>query len=1025
MSIKKVFLLVVTFIFILESSLHCEAGCLCALRALSSAEKEQDESLGQAMAQILAKVVYANIEPASRKLVVTYPGAPISSLLLSLSDTNLLNVVRVAPNEFIATDVAFGLARLNGIAVIAVTHGAGTKPVLAEVGKFMNEGLPLIILTGGRSFNDQSIDGMHALTNPADLVSKSDEDIKIARAMGIEVFELSKFSTITSQQSLAAQFQEAVVFAMRNRKPVLVVVEPGISEMRTTQPLPLRDSIESKLSAADQQYYTDLAHVVFEKLNGSQQPVLYVGEGLPSQLVNLVETISEESGILTTVTLGAKGLIKEDLPTYGGIYQGAVTVWLPRTKQYVETSDFVLRIGNRIIPLVIEEGVDSRKFPRNTVTIPPLNRYPCGQHMECFLQELLRYSRAIGWRRRNLDSTLQLRSQVMPDNIEAMRTELISRNTLNRVLSYYNLKMPHECPFMYVVDRGTSWFVASYMATKGSQALLSNWTYGELGVAVGQAMAVALATDKMPIVLIGDGGYNQKGITLLPDLVSSKRHVVFVVFDNKLLRMGMPKGISQEAAHNIYETASGLDIAKVAQAQGAKAYTVTKNGELLDALRMAERKEGVHVIVVPVEDNEVDMPEPLRMLSERLAAQQDSISGTSQGSGIPYRVHDMRVGITGGSGSLGAPFIRWLLNRKNVQINTISRAPNSSQVQERIPGNIGRIKVERACLFDVNELNQLFEDSDVVYHIGGWVRGRQPIATAAEAMALNSLSTALIVKLAQKHGKRLIFASSGSVYLNNDILQPYFFEENLILSPDVELFVNKAVAYLGQVDESMFGESGGSNERIAIEFLERFLKINPVPDSVRDLYGLTKIIAERVVAKYSQGVSLRIWHAYGRGDETDRRLPLLIKKITEHSGEPVEVKRDEIAFCHIDTVLSALESAALYPLTLDNRIINVAGSELIDLPTAAKLIKQATDSPAVIRIVPQSDLPTLILDIRLMKTALGILPDKLFSEGIVENCVWLQDPQRWNRRKYWQITLDLDLQRLLQSELLIEANNQI
>lgn len=581
----------------------------------------QETTIGVEIARALQGLVFPGVKEPGRRLILAYPGAPIVPLLTEISNAGLLNVIRAAPNEFILTDVAFGLAQLNGIAVIVVTHGVGAKPVLAEVSKFINEGLPLLIFTASNSSNDPTYDGLHALSSPSAKVPNREKDIAIAKALGLDVFRIRFTEEGDASIAPAMQIEKAVKSSKRNKRPVLIVVDPKAPlQLAKFSIQPKNPAIStSTLSEKDIAKYKALARRTVRYLLKKDQPALHVGEGVPTKLATLIEQVSAELGIFLTVTWGAKGLIDESIDTYGGIYQGDVTVLAPGTKKYMENADFVLRLGNRRIPLDLEDGVGTRKFPKDTISIWADNKYPEGEHIEYYLKQLLVLARQQNYKPKNITSIPTFSKEVQPLDISELLSRKVSRRELHLTLTYYNFNIAHLKPLTYLVDPGSTWFPGAYMATKGHQAVFSNWNYGEIGVSAGQAMAVALSTDNLPIVLSGDGGYAQKGAALLPDFKRLGKDVIFVIFDNKTLMMGRPKAIEEKLRWNLYDTGT-TDIVSIAKAQGVKARTVNTNQELLDALQNAEKEKGVHVIVVPIENAEEDVSEALKIYANLMKA---------------------------------------------------------------------------------------------------------------------------------------------------------------------------------------------------------------------------------------------------------------------------------------------------------------------------------------------------------------------------------------------------------------------
>lgn len=136
----------------------------------------------------------------------------------------------------------------------------------------------------------------------------------------------------------------------------------------------------------------------------------------------------------------------------------------------------------------------------------------------------------------------------------------------------------------------------------------------------------------------------------------------------------------------------------------------------------------------------------------------------------------------------------------------------------------------------------------------------------------------------------------------------------------------------------------------AVSFAKNFLEQHPFP-SVSAAYDLSKLISERIVYNYENGIILRAWHVYGAGDETNRRIPNLIRELKDptRENEPLKVVREKIAFVYIDEILDAFEIAATVPIDKNNKVINIAGDNLIDTIEIAQKLKRLLDSKREIR----------------------------------------------------------------------------
>ncbi|MBF0619899.1 MAG: NAD(P)-dependent oxidoreductase, partial [Candidatus Omnitrophica bacterium] len=174
----------------------------------------------------------------------------------------------------------------------------------------------------------------------------------------------------------------------------------------------------------------------------------------------------------------------------------------------------------------------------------------------------------------------------------------------------------------------------------------------------------------------------------------------------------------------------------------------------------------------------------------------------------------------------------------------------------------------------------------------------------------------------------------------------------------------------------------------AVEFSKAFLEKNPLPGTA-DRYALSKLIAERVVLQYEQSIVLRLWHVYGKGDDTNRRIPTLIRELTdpEKQAEPLRIVREKIAFCSQDRAVEALVNAARISMPKEGRIINVAGDTLIDTVDVARMLKRLLHAKRTIVEGSGQAIPELHISNDAAKEILGIVPSDVPLARVLKDAV--------------------------------------
>ena len=601
-----------------------------------------ETTIGNTMAHILADVAFQGVEQ-DKRYVVGYSGSPINSLMEELSKSGLVRPASFAGNEFVDMDVAYGVACVLGHSVAAVSHQVGLAPAIAEIGKFQNEGLGLLLISAYNPVDTGDMTSIHSAQPPWAQTPETRRAIDAAKGAGMEVVELD-LKRLSSEPGWSPidEFRRAVEKVVYEKKQVLVMINPELPLVKIKRRIKPIKPAPINITKEDEVVYTKMAEEAVDKLMNSSKPFFYVGEGMSRSTGQLVEQISEELRIPVAVTWGAKGYIREDFENYIGLYQGEGTVLTAWTRDYIEKeADFAIRIGNRIIETDVE-GLGSRKFPANTMMIKPEGKYPNGCHIDFFLHKLLDIAREKGFRKKEIE--IQSFKKQMTRDISSMLGDKISRRDVFYILSDFFQNSDHSRNPFLVDQPSTQWYVCINTVTKGYDAVHRNALYGELGVAGGQALGVALMTGRMPVILTGDGAMDQKDDQLIRWFVKNKIDAVFLVFDNQTLGMGKLPGKTEQLEREFYGT-SEVDLVETAKASGAKARKAEKNGELLDALKSAERDGGVNVIVVPVDPN--DKPPGLGEYVKFLASErakhtvhlQESIEGLEKK--LPHYIRDM------------------------------------------------------------------------------------------------------------------------------------------------------------------------------------------------------------------------------------------------------------------------------------------------------------------------------------------------------------------------------------------------
>ena len=161
---------------------------------------------------------------------------------------------------------------------------------------------------------------------------------------------------------------------------------------------------------------------------------------------------------------------------------------------------------------------------------------------------------------------------------------------------------------IYTVDTGmTCVWAARYLNATGNRTLLGSFNHGSMANAMPQSIGAALACpDRQVIAMCGDGGISMM-LGDIMTIVQYKLPVKLIVFNNHSL--GMVKLEMEVSGLPDWQTDMvNPDFAKVAEAMGMRALTVTDPSKVDEALIEAFSYKGPMLLNVITDPNALAMP---------------------------------------------------------------------------------------------------------------------------------------------------------------------------------------------------------------------------------------------------------------------------------------------------------------------------------------------------------------------------------------------------------------------------------
>jgi indolepyruvate decarboxylase len=281
---------------------------------------------------------------------------------------------------------------------------------------------------------------------------------------------------------------------------------------------------------------------------------------------------------------------------YFGVYLGDAAS--PEAKAAVDASDFILMLG---------EDVSDVNFSAKAASMRSIDI------VRCVLSKVKANQRTFeGVPLKDLVSSLHEaapKTEWFNPPSEPAQTpqtaEYGAKITADGIIDTINRFFTEQGELPTLVDTGEMLFATLRLKT---QSIVGSSFYGTMGLAVPAAIGYALASQKRPIILVGDGAFQMTGqeISHCPKLGVNP---IFIVSNNK------EWGMEQQYHSSAFNRLVDWPYAKLAEQWGGKTYVCITQKELHAALVDAKGQKTFCLIEVQVDDK---APQPLtRYVSEQ------------------------------------------------------------------------------------------------------------------------------------------------------------------------------------------------------------------------------------------------------------------------------------------------------------------------------------------------------------------------------------------------------------------------
>lgn len=544
--------------------------------------------------QPVGRVIADRLAAAGARYAFTVPGESFLGLLDGLVEAGIR--VIATRHESGAAFMAAAATQLTGRPQLCLgTRAVGASNLAIGIHAARADSLPMIALVGQvqRPFRDRDA------FQEADLVGS--------------VGRLAKWAVeIKSPSSALEQLDEALLRALEGRPgPILMAVPEDILEKETS---PASGSLPApRVPSAEAAEIRSVLHLMAASRSG----LILAGAGVQRgnagrRVLRLAETL----GVPVIASWRRPDVVANGHPLYLGMsgYGAPSTV-----KARLEEADALLVLGCRLNePTSFGYRIPGAGTRWAQVDLEPLRERgglpaadiavtsEVGRFLDAAL-ELLRAGcleatpRADRLAAAATDRDAYLAASVVDDHPWSGPGVNPGRvvATLRRLLS------PET---MLSIDAGNfgGWIARGYRFRRPGTFLGS--TAGAMGYAVPAAMAASLIRPSRPVVaLVGDGGFAMT-MNELETAVREGIPLVVLVFDNR--RYGtIAMHQMQEGRPTTASELGPIDVAGVARALGAQAWTVTEDAEFEDVLTEVLAAEGPRVVHLALDPRWVSVDE--------------------------------------------------------------------------------------------------------------------------------------------------------------------------------------------------------------------------------------------------------------------------------------------------------------------------------------------------------------------------------------------------------------------------------
>jgi indolepyruvate decarboxylase len=524
--------------------------------------------------QTIGEYLLKEIKSLGTKRVYGIPGDMVIKFFKLLEDDAEIEICTFS-HEAGAGFAAVAEARALGKPSVAVvTYGPGVLNVVNAVACAYAEKTPLVLIAGGPPLSARNGDFfLHHTVKSCTSMLKAVSQITAASVL------------LDNSEKAQAKIAEALTVCQEQMLPVYLEIPADM----INQKISLHQTLTNKTKVNEGNLKQAIT-LITQNLLQAEKPVIMMG--IEAERFNLKSQIldwAKKLGLPVVSTVLARDQMPNHDRNFFGAYLGAAGT--PIAEKLVAESDFVLILGEMLSDVNLGAKLAATKQ---------------GKIIGCFDQEVYTQDKSLA----NVPLSslvfelekiiIEKKWAALPSKtpVQVNRTCKATAQPLRmgEIIDAVNWLFGEHGEMPVIVDTGGALFAS--LSIQASVVLAPSF-YGTMGFAVPAAIGYQLATQKRPLVLVGDGGFQMTGQEIC-HCPRYKINPIFIVINNR--RWGMEQLFHPEARFN---ELVDWPYAELAELWGGKGYRAENCQQLYEALKDAQKQRCFTLIEAVTERDEL------------------------------------------------------------------------------------------------------------------------------------------------------------------------------------------------------------------------------------------------------------------------------------------------------------------------------------------------------------------------------------------------------------------------------------